>query len=105
MGGIFIYFFFLKKKECWKKKKRVEVAYNIIPARHPHTPVAGDGNCGSVGEDELDFIETLAPAPVLDGSSPTCARVAETVDEDYRRRVSGRGRKKKGGGSDNGRHV
>ena len=42
-----------------------------------------------MGQDELDFIETLSASPVLNSVSPAIASVTQTVDEDDGSRVPG----------------
>ena len=64
-----------------------------------------NGDRRGVGEDELDLVEALATAPVLDGRRPAVARVAEAVDEDDGGRVPGRGREHKRLGPHDCRHF
>jgi hypothetical protein len=58
-----------------------------------------------MGQDELDLIETLAAAPVLDGPDPAVAGVAQAMDENDSRRVPRGGREQQGRRAYYGRHA
>jgi hypothetical protein len=78
--------------------------HNVVPARHPHAAVDGDGDARGVGQDELDLVEPPPAPQVLHRPRPALARVAEAVGEDDRRRVLAR-RREAQGAAVAGRHL
>ena len=55
--------------------------HNIIPSRHAETSVQSDGNVGSVGQDELDTVQSLAQSPVLHCKLPAVACITKSMDK------------------------
>lgn len=64
------------------------------PLHHNHGVPTHDGDrdLGGMRKDELNLLQSLPPAPVLDGGDPTVAGIAQAVDEDDGGRVLGRSR-------------
>lgn len=77
----------------------VGVSTLFMHSRHNSITYGGDGYARSVGQDELDLVQSLAPSPVLDSGCPSVASVAQSVYEDDGSRVLGRGREQQGWGS------
>ena len=57
--------------------------YDVIPAGHGISHVHRDGDDGCMRQDEFDFIEPLAPTPVLDEHRHAMASVACLVSMRY----------------------
>ncbi len=59
-----------------------------------------------MGQNELDLVEALPAAPVLNSTSPAMTRIAQTVNEDDGGRVLGSGWEQQGRcPHKSGRHV
>lgn len=56
-------------------------------------------------KDELDLIQLLSAAPVLNGITPAMTAVAEAMDKNDSCRMPANGRENKGSGAANGSHC